>query len=170
MWQAILDFVKSFKLWTIIYPNEGGVRTRLGRYHSTLDAGFYWQWPIIDEIVTLDITVQIVDLRSQNLTSLDSKPIIISGAIKYSIVDVNKAYYHVNDFDTSLRNLALTKIAIYISGKAFKDINIVELGQDIGDTVSDKVERQWGILLIDVPITDFSLCRVISLTDRKEYL
>ena len=168
MWQAILDFVKSFKLWTIIYPNEGGVRTRCGRYHSTLDAGFYWQWPIIDEIVTLDVMPQIVDLRSQNVTSSDGKPIMISGAIRYSISNVNKAYYHVQDIDVTLCNLVLTEIAKYASSKLMKDIDIISLGRDIGDTISDEVESKWGITLTDVTMTDISPCRVISLTDRKD--
>ena len=84
------------------------------------------------------------------------------------IINVLLIFLCQSMIDVTLCNLVLTEIAKYASSKLMKDIDIISLGRDIGDTISDEVERKWGITLTDVTMTDISPCRVISLTDRKD--
>ena len=161
MWQAIIEFIKSLKIFTVIEPNEGGVRTRAGRLHAILDCGWHWQCPFIDNIVVIDVMPQILDLRSQDLTTKDGVSIVISGAISYYIDDVYKAYYQVQDYETTLSNRVLIAIAEYISQTSYQEKDAKFLGLEMAESLCD-IATGWGISLTQIAITDFARTKVLS--------
>ena len=167
MWTAIIEFLSSFKIYTIIYPDEAGVKTRCGRLKARLDTGIYWQWPIIDTIESASVVPQVIDLRPQNVTTKDKYSVMVSGAILYSIEDAYKALYKVQDYDTAISNYALTLIAKYTQGLCIDDINIVNMSIDLTDDLSTMADT-WGLTVTDVTITDLARCKVLSLTGMPE--
>ena len=102
MWEAILTFLKSLTLYTIVYPNELAVKTRGGRWRNSLDAGFYWQWPIYDCIWKVTTVNQVKEIPAQSIGQW-----FVSGVVEYDIADARKALFEVEDFDEKFLNLRL---------------------------------------------------------------
>jgi len=57
----IIDLLKegweSVKMFHIVMEYEHGVRLRFGKFHSKIEAGLVWKWPIIDDILLVHNTI-----------------------------------------------------------------------------------------------------------------
>ena len=147
----------------LIAPDEGGVRVTLGKHVGLTPPGWYISWPLIQEITYITVTPQVEDLRAQSIMTSDSVSIAVSGAIEYSIRDVKKAILSVQDFDKSLKNLALGVIVDYVTSHTLAECKDVE---QIKITVRKALRahvNDWGIKLINVYVTDLDKHRAIRI-------
>lgn len=165
-----MDFIKHFEKATRIFPrfnsvfpNEGGVFLRMGRYKRTLEPGLYFCLPIIDEVQKLDVTPQVINLPNQSITTKDSRTLAVSGAVEYSIYDPKKALLQVQNFDASLQNLSMGIIANYVKQRSYQDcIKIDGLEQEVIDRIKDRA-GDWGLKVTKFWITDLAEHRVYRL-------
>ena len=97
-----------------IMPNEAGVLLRGGKFKRNLPTGWYFCWPIIDQVLEMDVTPQVVDLPNQVVTTADGKAYAISGAIEYFIEDVKKVLLELQNPDVSLKTFAQLAIDRYM--------------------------------------------------------
>lgn len=152
--KTIADFLLNITFIAFVFPNEGGVFLRGGKYKKTLAEGFYWKWPVYDTVQTLDITTQVINLPNQSITTMDECEVAVSGAIEYSIYDARKALLCVQDYDTSLQNTAMISIAHYLNRKTYKEsIKIAALEAEVSRALKKKVE-DWGLCITKFGITD----------------
>lgn len=147
----------------LIAPDERGVRITLGHRVKVLEPGWYFLWEIIQEIIFTTVTVQVVDLRSQSIYSKDHKNMVVSGAIKYKIADIRKAILEVQDFDNSLKALALGVLSAVASELTEDELsNTEELGNSVLKRTRDEASG-WGLKLQKVYITDLGKAHNIRL-------
>ncbi len=139
-----------------IFPNEGGVFLRGGKYKKTLSEGFYWKWPVYDTVQSLDITTQVINLPNQSITTQDNHCVAVSGAIEYRISDARKALLCIQDYDTSLQNLAMGTISHYLNRKILTECQqIGELEKEVLRGLRGRVE-DWGLFVSKFWITDLA--------------
>ena len=55
----------AFYCWRVIKPDELGVRTFCGRRVTRLEPGLHFMWPVLGQIITVEVKEQVLDLRSQ---------------------------------------------------------------------------------------------------------
>lgn len=121
-------------------------------------------WPLIQEMIKITITPQVVDLRAQSVLTRDGKDMCFGGAIMYRIREASNAILKVQDYDKSLQTLALGIISRYISKMEKPDISRIETA--ILDGIR-KDARGWGIEIMRVYITDLGTAKNIRiLTDQ----
>ena len=147
----------------LIQPNEAGLRLTLGTRVKVLAPGYYFFWPVVQEILSAVVATQVVDVRSQSVLSGDGQEMTVSGAIKYKISDIRKAMLEVQDYDLSLQALSLgviRAVASSLSQERLQDTGVV------GDLVLKKIREEasgWGLRLQKVYITDLGRARNIRL-------
>ena len=147
----------------LLQTDEAGVRVTLGTREKVLGPGWYFFWPLIQEILYATVTTQVVDLRGQSLISQDGHDMVIGGAIRYKITDIRKAMLEVQDFDGSLEALSL--------GALLSVANVTVRGglqntEYFGDIVLKKIREEasgWGLKIQKVYITDLGRSRNIRL-------
>ncbi|KKL82127.1 hypothetical protein LCGC14_1987860 [marine sediment metagenome] len=146
-----------------INPNEGGVRITLGKHVKTLEPGWYYYWPVIQECEGMNTSPQIVDLRPQSALTNDTKDIAISGGIKYRVSDARKALLDVQDYDKSIQTLALGIICEFISNHKFEDLSdLSELKENILSGIRDEATGM-GLKIMKVYITDIGRTKNIRI-------
>ncbi|MHC4152424.1 MAG: SPFH domain-containing protein [Planctomycetota bacterium] len=161
--QFLMKAGKIFPRFAVVFPNEGGVFLRMGKYKKTLGPGLYFCFPIIDEVLKLDITTQVINLPNQSMTTRDAKAIAISGAIEYSIYDPRKALLDVQNFDASLQNLSMGIIGVFIKERTYQDcIKVNGLEGKVIEGIKDRAE-EWGLKVKRFWITDMARHRVYRL-------
>lgn len=137
----------------LIRPDECGIRITCGHKYRLTPPGWYFVWPILQEIDVINVMPQIIDLREQSLTTADGKSIAISGAVEYSMRDVVKAVFNVQDYDRSLPTLCLGKIAEYVESHDFKDCKSTVIKEALRKEIREHVNA-WGIAIKHIFITD----------------
>jgi len=153
MWGAILTFLKSLTVYTIVYPNELAIKTRGGVWHSNLDAGFYWQWPIYDYIWKVAAVSQIKELPSQSIGVW-----LVSGVVEYSIIDVKKALLSVEDFDEKL-----VASSMYVLFQTFIGLNSVTKYNNLAKRIMDEIStfaEEYGLNVTEFRFTSLAKHRV----------
>ncbi len=147
----------------LINPDEAGVRVTLGTRVKVLPPGWYFFWPIIQKIIYATVTTQVKDLRSQSIPSKGGRDLILSGAVKYKIVDIRKATLEVQDYDRSLEALSLGVLLAVASTMTEDELSDTER---LGDEILKKIREEaagWGLKLQKVYITDLGRTRNVRL-------
>ena len=157
--QALLSFIWSLLLefWPIgvVDKNELGVRFRLGKWVSALKPGPCISLPFIDEVYSINVTPQWVDLPAQSVETSDGERLAISGAIEYSIFDAVRVWLCVQDHEDSLTALAMGVITEHVGKRDYEQISTRRLCAAIRRSLVDRA-AVWGIHLSDVKLTDLS--------------
>lgn len=111
----------------------------------------------------MEVQTQVVDLRGQSVHTKGGKHIIVSGAIQYSIKDVYKAIFNVQDVDRSLETLALGVILEYVNKRTLKECQeVTNLKKEILKGIKDAAQG-WGVKVERIYITDLDESRNIRL-------
>ncbi len=163
---AIINWLLNLSFFSIIFEDEAGVFLRGGRYTRTLDAGFYWKWPLYDNIEKTTITEQTIDLPNQSVETADGVPMAVSGTLRYTIVDAKKALLEVRDYDESLQNIGLKSIAGYIARTNRPDLIFSQLEKEVSDELKLEAD-DWGLDIIEFNLTDLVKHRIYRLMTDK---
>lgn len=115
MWQLIAALVigggaaaSSIKI--VEQGNEALVE-RLGQYSGKLEPGLNFMVPFVDRIAYQEtIREKVIDVPPQNCITRDNVSIAADAVIYWRIVDMEKAYYKVQNLQSAILNLALAQI------------------------------------------------------------
>ena len=143
MFDLLFGWVPRF---TIIDPNEAGIKLSRGKYIGDRGPGLHWYWPLISDIRTANVRTQEINLANQLLDGTGA-----SGVIWYTIFNVHDAYMNVQDYDIALPDAAMGILAAHI------DEPIPELRESVMNELNE-IAEEWGIKVTDVTITDRSPC------------
>ena len=128
----------------IVNENEMGVEMRGGKYHATLNPGIYWVTPLVNEIMTIETRMQVLDTPNIRVTDPTGTTWSVSGCISYFVEDAKKALLDIQDYDDALMakvmSLVVTGIYDGLSNLALEDYImdvIPEWGMQYGLTITE---------------------------------
>ncbi|MBW4581034.1 MAG: paraslipin [Tildeniella nuda ZEHNDER 1965/U140] len=144
--------------------NEGneGLVERLGQYRRTLQPGLNFVIPIFDTVLVESTREQILDTAPQQTITRDNVPLTVDAVMFWKILDVQKAYYGVEDLESALTNLVVTALRS-------------EIGQmDLRESVSgrnkinqallhqlDEATESWGVKIMRVEVQELAPSKAI---------
>jgi regulator of protease activity HflC (stomatin/prohibitin superfamily) len=149
--ERLFSFIPRF---FFVEPDEGGIRTTLGKYVKVCASGWYIHWPLIQSVRKTVVVQQLADLKNQSIRTKDGVNIVVSGGIQYVVEDVKKVLLNVHDYDKGIQIKALDIIAQYAKDKTLNECQDFEaLKKQIKQGLASNV-WQWGIKIQDILITD----------------
>jgi regulator of protease activity HflC (stomatin/prohibitin superfamily) len=93
--------------------NEGNeaLVERFGKFHRKLKPGINFIIPILDAMVVEDtLREQVLDVPKQKAITRDSVSIEIDAIVYWRILDLEKAYYEINNLELAIENLVNTTL------------------------------------------------------------
>jgi regulator of protease activity HflC (stomatin/prohibitin superfamily) len=136
--------------------NEGNeaLVERLGKYHKKLEPGLNYIVPFLDRVAVEETTrEQILDIEPQQAITKDNISVEVDAVLFWQILDLEKAYYAVEDVEHALENLVLTTLRSTIG-----DLELSQTYSAKGD-VNRKLLQQldeatagWGVKVIRVEV------------------
>jgi regulator of protease activity HflC (stomatin/prohibitin superfamily) len=160
LFEKVLSLLPSV---VIVEPTERGARVTGGKRYRIIGPGWYFVWPVVQYIVRMDVVTQVVDLPPQTVTTKDGHCLVVSGTIRYHIVDIEKALFAVQDVDKALSTLALGVILEAVQAKALVDCGDVEaLKRELRKGVAEAASG-WGLKIEQVYLTDLGRVRSLRL-------
>jgi len=111
----------------IIRPTHRGLIERLGKYRRFASAGFHWIIPIIDRMISVNITEQMVDAQPQEIITNDNLNAKVDAQVYFKVKDdeesVKNSQYKVNNYERQIVNLARTTLRNIIGTLTLKSAN-----------------------------------------------
>ena len=162
--QPIIDFLRQFWPFEIVYSYQRGVRFWCGRDTAELDAGLYMFLPFFARIEVLDTQMDVMRLANQDLTTKDGVGIATAVNVLYEIHDARAAFVNVQKVVDNIADECRTGVA-----KAVRQYDFAELlskQSDIENDIADQVAHvagEWGVQIHRVNFADFIKTKAISL-------
>ncbi|MHC4426860.1 MAG: SPFH domain-containing protein, partial [Planctomycetota bacterium] len=143
----LLALIVFFKTIRIVPQKQAYIVERLGKYTSTLVAGFHILVPFLDKVAYRHtLKEQAVDVQPQACITKDNIAVEVDGILYMQVVDPKKASYGINNYQFASAQLAQTTMRS-VMGKLELDKTFEEretINSAIVDAV-DKASDPWGV-------------------------
>ena len=137
----------------IIRPRQKGLIERLGKYKRTADQGFHWIIPVIDKMIKVDITENMVDVEPQKIITKDDLNATVDAVVYFRVVDPMKAIYKAQNYRAQITSLARTTLRDIIGKMTLTEANSKR--DTLNAILEQELDRQtdaWGIDVIRVEL------------------
>ncbi|MBW4648808.1 MAG: paraslipin [Kastovskya adunca ATA6-11-RM4] len=152
--------------------NEGNeaLVERLGQYHKRLDPGLNFIIPIIDRIAVEESTrEQVLDTQSQQAITKDNIAVQVDAVVFWRIMDLQKAYYEVEQVEDAIENLVITTLRSRI-GELPLD-QTYSSRADINKRILEQLDDAtggWGVKVNRVEVQEIKPPRTVLESLEKE--
>ncbi|CAK8724175.1 SPFH domain, Band 7 family protein [Candidatus Electrothrix aarhusensis] len=141
---------------------------RLGKYRTTLEAGFHVLWPFFDKIAyKRNLKEFPVDIGGQTCITADNVTLEVDGIMYIQVVNSRQSAYGIDDYHFAASQLAQTSLRSAI-GKISLD-NTFEARENLNQQVVEAIDdaaQNWGIKVLRYEIKDIQPPR--SVLDAME--
>ncbi len=141
---AFILFLKTIRT---VPQRSAFIVERLGKYNSTLEAGFHVLMPFVDRVAYKHtLKEQALDVPSQVCITKDNISVEVDGILYLQVIDPMKASYGINNYQFAATQLAQTTMRSVI-GKLELDKTFEERDTINTEIVSavDKASEPWGV-------------------------
>ena len=157
-------FVVSLLRSIRIVPSQTAlVVERLGKYLTTLEAGFHVLFPFIDKVrYRHNLKEQAVDVPSQPCITQDNVKVEVDGVLYFQVMDPKKSSYGITDHKFATIQLAQTAMRSVI-GKMELDRTFEER-ERINATIVKSVDEAsdpWGVRVTRYEIQNISVPKTV---------
>lgn len=131
---------------------------RLGKFNKVLEPGLNIIWPYFDVVAFKVPTREIVlDIPEQEVITKDNAVIKANAVAYFSVNDVEKAVYSVQDYVLALRNIIQTSLRSIIGDMKLDDAlsSREQIKVSLKESISDDIE-DWGLSIKTVEIQDIT--------------
>jgi regulator of protease activity HflC (stomatin/prohibitin superfamily) len=155
---AVIVLVVIAKTAVIVPQQSAYVVERLGKFSSTLDAGFHILVPFLDVIRYKHVLKEIaVDIPEQVCITRDNVQVHIDGILYMRVLNPERASYGINDYQFALTQLAQTALRSEV-GKIELDRTFEARTTINAQVVNelDKASEPWGVKVLRYEIKNIT--------------
>lgn len=161
IWEIMWQVLGFFQIFSILEPYEGGVVTRMGKYHRTIGSGIVWYLPLgIDEVTKENVVTETKELATQSLTTKDNRTIQLTCVITYHIFDAKRYLLDVEDAGDALRDAAYGNISDKVASTTWAQIRKPGFSASLKPCIQ-KQSRKWGVAVTNLQFSNQVECPVI---------
>ena len=144
---AVVFIAALFKSIRVVPHKMSLIVERLGKYHSTLEAGFHILFPFIDKVrYRKNLKEQAIDVPAQDCFTKDNVQVRIDGILYLQVFDPIKASYGIKDYRYATILLAQTTMRSVVGQLDLDDT--FEAREQINAQVVkavDEASDPWGV-------------------------
>ena len=147
---ALLVLFTIYRTAVVVPQQSAFVVERLGRYHSTLSAGFHILVPFVDAIrYRHSLKEQALDIPAQICITRDNVQVGVDGILYLKVLNAERASYGIADYYFAITQLAQTTLRSEV-GKIDLDRTFEERSTINASVVGelDKASEAWGVKVL----------------------
>jgi regulator of protease activity HflC (stomatin/prohibitin superfamily) len=144
----------------VVHAWQGAAVLRFGRYHRTLEPGFHWKIPFLEDALEAETCVTTMRLPPQSLTTKDKVEVVVSCIIKYQIKDLRPYVCDIYDQKDVMGDVTMGAIGRTVRQHTYEELTG---GTPEADVVVEvrKAVNKYGFRIEQITFID--LCRAKSL-------
>jgi len=156
----------------IIRPTHRGLVERLGRYYRFAQPGFSWIIPLVDKMILVNITENMVDAEPQEIITNDNLNARVDAQVYYKIKDdemsVMNSQYKVNNYEYQIINLARTTLRNIIGTMTLKSANSErgKINDELHKTLKKETDN-WGLEIVRTELKEIDPPKDVQETMNK---
>ena len=138
----------------IVSGGDEALVERLGQYKRTLKPGFHFVSPVVEKVVCVDTTRErVLDIKPQSAITVDNVVLDVAAVVYWRVVNLQKAYYGIDQIENAIANLVLTTFRGEIGRLPMKEIfgSRDDMNKQLLKKLDEATET-WGVKVIRVEI------------------
>ncbi len=169
---AIIILFLFFAGIRIVRPTHRGLVERLGKYHHFATPGFHWIIPIIDRMIQVNVTEQMVDAQPQEIITNDNLNARVDAQVYFKVKpdeeSVKNSQYNVFDYKYQIVNLARTTLRNIIGTLTLKSANSERnrINTELLQTLSQET-ASWGMEIVRTELKEIDPPKDVQETMNK---
>ena len=152
----VFVLIVAFSSIKVVRQSEVRIIERLGKYHTTAEAGLNFILPFVDKVrAVVSLKQQTMDVTPQSVITKDNVTITIDTVVFYQITDPVKAVYEIESLQKGIAYIAITTIRDIV-GKMDLDSTFSSrdsINNQLRQTLDEATDR-WGCKVDRVEIKD----------------
>ncbi|MDD5496417.1 MAG: SPFH/Band 7/PHB domain protein [Candidatus Omnitrophica bacterium] len=156
----------------IVRPTHRALIERLGKYHRFAMPGFNWIIPMIENLVPINITEQMVDAEPQEIITNDNLNARVDAQVYFKVKEdeasVKNSQYNVNTYKYQIVNLARTTLRNIIGTLTLKSANSErgKINSELHKTLKEETGN-WGIEIVRTELKEIDPPKDVQETMNK---
>ncbi len=166
---AVIVFLAGIR---VVRPTHRGLIERLGRYKRFANGGFNWIIPLVDRMIQVNITEQMVDAQPQEIITNDNLNARVDAQVYFKVKDdeesVKSSQYNVNNYQFQIVNLARTTLRNIIGTLTLKSANSErdKINTSLLQTLSRET-KHWGMEIVRTELKEIDPPKDVQETMNK---
>ena len=148
----LLAFVRT------IYDYQKGLMLTLGKFAGIRSSGLTFVIPFVQEMRTVDLRLQTIDIPKQEVLSKDNVSVFINAVVYFRIVNPESAIFNVQDYRAAVYQHSQTAIRDVVGSRTLDQL--LTDRKSIADSISNAVDKdagEWGVDISGIKIQDIGL-------------
>ncbi len=166
----LIVVVVLFKTAVVVPQRSEYVVERLGKYRTTLSAGFHILLPFLDKVsYKRSLKEEPIDIGAQTCITADNVTLEVDGILYLQVVNTKMSAYGIDDYHFAASQLAQTSLRSAI-GKISLD-NTFEARETLNGQVVlalDEAATNWGVKVLRYEIKDIQPPRTVLEAMEKQ--
>ena len=166
---AIIIFFSGVR---VVRPTHRALVERFGKYRRFGNPGFHWIIPVIDRMIQINVTEQMVDAQPQEIITNDNLNARVDAQVYFKVKDneenVKSCQYNVNNYQIQVVNLARTTLRNIIGTLTLKSANSErdKINNDLLATLAAET-LNWGMEIIRTELKEIDPPKDVQETMNK---
>jgi regulator of protease activity HflC (stomatin/prohibitin superfamily) len=147
--------VVAYSSIAIVRPYEKHAYTVFGSYRGLLEAGPNFVVPFVSETISFDMRTQTLDVPRQEAITRDNSPVTADAVVYIKVMDAEKAFLEVDDYERAVSNLAQTTLRAVLGDMELDDT--LNKRQEINAKIRRELDEptdEWGIRVESVEVRE----------------
>ena len=125
---AVLVVIVVIKTAVVVPQRSEYIIERLGKYQSTLSAGFHLLVPFIDRVAyQRSLKEEVLDIPSQGCITSDNVTVEVDGVLYIQVIDAKSSAYGIDSYKVAATQLAQTSLRSVIGrSELIKPLKLVK--------------------------------------------
>ena len=167
---AVIVIVLLVKTAVIVPQRSEYIVERLGKYSTSLGAGFHILIPFLDNVAyKRTLKEEVMDIESQECITTDNVSVSVDGVLYIQVIDSKLSAYGIDNYRIAASQLAQTSLRSVI-GKIELDRTFEEresLNQQVVSAI-DEAAQNWGIKVLRYEIKDITPPKTVMEAMEKQ--
>jgi regulator of protease activity HflC (stomatin/prohibitin superfamily) len=166
---AVVIFLSGIR---VVRPTHRGLIERLGRYRRFAAPGFNWIIPLVDRMIQINTTEQMVDAQPQEIITNDNLNASVDAQVYFKVKDdedsVKSCQYNVNNYQFQIVNLARTTLRNIIGTLTLKSANSErdKINTSLLETLTRET-KHWGMEIVRTELKEIDPPKDVQETMNK---
>ncbi len=156
----------------VVRPTHRGLIERMGKYQRFAQPGFHWVIPIVERMIRVNVTEQMIDAEPQEIITNDNLNARVDAQVYFKVKadeeSVKSSQYNVNSYEYQIVNLARTTLRNIIGTLTLKSANS-ERNRINGDLLSTLAHetQSWGMEIVRTELKEIDPPKDVQETMNK---
>ena len=156
----------------IVRPTHRALVERLGKYNRFAQPGFHWVFPVVERMIKINVTEQMVDAQPQEIITNDNLNARVDAQVYFKVKNdedsVKSSQYNVNDYKYQIVNLARTTLRNIIGTLTLKSANSErdKINGELLTTLANETQN-WGMEIVRTELKEIDPPQDVQETMNK---